>query len=41
MQRGGWWWEDPLASNRTIKRRILHEMIAHRLSPQRARPARG
>ena len=33
MQRGGWWWEDPLASNRQIKRRILREMIAHRLSP--------
>jgi glutamate-1-semialdehyde 2,1-aminomutase len=33
MQRGGWWWEDPLASNRKIKRRILREMVAHRLSP--------
>src|SRR6516165_5359106 len=33
MQRGGWWWEDPLASNRKIKRRILREMIAHRFSP--------
>jgi glutamate-1-semialdehyde 2,1-aminomutase len=37
MQRGGWWWENPLASNRTIKRRILREMIAHRFSPHRAR----
>jgi glutamate-1-semialdehyde 2,1-aminomutase len=36
MQRGGWWWEDPLASNQTIKRRILREMVAHRLSPRRA-----
>jgi glutamate-1-semialdehyde 2,1-aminomutase len=36
MQRGGWWWEDPLASNRKIKRRILHEMVAHRLSWRRA-----
>jgi len=36
MQRGGWWWEDPLASNRKIKRRILREMIAHRFSPQRS-----
>jgi len=33
MQRGGWWWEDPLASNRKIKRRILREVVAHRLSP--------
>ena len=39
MQRGGWWWEDPLASNRQIKRRILREMIAHRLSPHWSRPA--
>jgi glutamate-1-semialdehyde 2,1-aminomutase len=39
MQRGGWWWEDPLASNRTIKRRILREIIAHRLSPRRAHRA--
>jgi glutamate-1-semialdehyde 2,1-aminomutase len=37
MQRSGWWWEDPLSSNQKIKRRILREMIAHRLSPQRAR----
>ena len=36
MQLGGWWWEDPLASNQTIKRRILREMVAHRLSPRRA-----
>ena len=35
MQRGGWWWEDPLASNRTIKRRILREIVAHRFSPPR------
>ena len=41
MQRGGWWWEDPLASNRKIKRRILCEMIAHRFSPKRARRASG
>jgi glutamate-1-semialdehyde 2,1-aminomutase len=36
MQRSGWWWENPLATNKTIKRRIFFEMIAHRLSPQRA-----
>jgi glutamate-1-semialdehyde 2,1-aminomutase len=36
MQRSGWWWEDPIATNKTIKRRILREMIAHRLSPRQA-----
>ncbi len=39
MQQGGWWWDDPLTSNRKIKRRILREMVAHRLSPQRVRRA--
>jgi glutamate-1-semialdehyde 2,1-aminomutase len=36
MQRAGWWWESPLVTNKTINRRILREMIAHRLSPRRA-----
>jgi glutamate-1-semialdehyde 2,1-aminomutase len=31
MQRGGWWWTDPLVTNKRIRRRILREMIAHRL----------
>ena len=31
MERDGWWWCDQAASSRTIKRRILREMIAHRL----------
>jgi glutamate-1-semialdehyde 2,1-aminomutase len=35
MQRAGWWWEAPLATNKAIKRRLLREMIAHRLKPQR------
>jgi len=35
MQRDGWWWHDPAATNTSIKRRILKEMIAHRLSPKR------
>ena len=26
MQRDGWWWSDGVASNKTIKRRILREM---------------
>jgi len=32
MQRGGWWWRDPHVTNKTIKRRILREMMAHRLT---------
>ncbi|MGH2822824.1 MAG: aminotransferase class III-fold pyridoxal phosphate-dependent enzyme [Thermoleophilaceae bacterium] len=31
MHRDGWWWSDPAATNRSIRRRILWEMIAHRL----------
>ena len=30
MRRAGWWWRDPAATNKTIKRRILREMMAHR-----------
>jgi len=35
MQQDGWWWHDPAATNTSIKRRILKEMIAHRLSAKR------
>ena len=35
MQQDGWWWHDPAATNTSIKRRILEEMIAHRLSAKR------
>jgi glutamate-1-semialdehyde 2,1-aminomutase len=31
-QRAGWWWNDPGATNKTIKRRILREMLAHRFA---------
>jgi glutamate-1-semialdehyde 2,1-aminomutase len=31
MQRDGWWWHDPAMTNKTIKRAIMKEMIAHRL----------
>ena len=37
MQRDGWWWCPPGATNKSIKRRILSEMIAHRLSALRDR----
>jgi glutamate-1-semialdehyde 2,1-aminomutase len=35
MRRGAWWWSDPRTTNKTIKRRILREMIAHRFTPAR------
>jgi glutamate-1-semialdehyde 2,1-aminomutase len=37
MQRTGWWWENPLATNKKIKRRILREMIAHRFAARQTR----
>ncbi len=30
MQDDGWWWVDPLATNKSIKRQILREMLARR-----------
>ena len=36
MRRAGWWWHDPHATNKKIKRRILREMIAHRFSRKRS-----
>ena len=35
MQQDGWWWGNPALTNRSIKRAILKEMIAHRLFPER------
>jgi glutamate-1-semialdehyde 2,1-aminomutase len=35
MNADGWWWFDPSATNKTVKRRILKEMIAQRLSALR------
>jgi glutamate-1-semialdehyde 2,1-aminomutase len=31
MREDGWWWHDPAASNKTIRRSILREMLMHRL----------
>ena len=31
MQDDGWWWCDPATTNKSIRRQILREMIAHRL----------
>jgi glutamate-1-semialdehyde 2,1-aminomutase len=32
MQQDGWWWHDGNISNKTIKRRVLRELIAHRFN---------
>jgi glutamate-1-semialdehyde 2,1-aminomutase len=39
MQADGWWWADKRSSNRSIRRRILWEMLAHRRFITRDRPA--
>ena len=30
MERDGWWWSDPATTNKSIKRSLLKEMLAHR-----------
>jgi glutamate-1-semialdehyde 2,1-aminomutase len=37
MERDGWWWRHPTATNRSIKRDIIKEIIAHRFSMLRGR----
>jgi glutamate-1-semialdehyde 2,1-aminomutase len=37
MREDGWWWSHPATTNKSIRRRILREIIAHRCSPARAR----
>ncbi len=36
-ERDGWWWCDPSATNKSVRRRILKEMIAHRWANLRGR----
>ncbi len=36
MQQDGWWWADPAATNKSIRRTILREILAHRFSSHRA-----
>jgi glutamate-1-semialdehyde 2,1-aminomutase len=31
MEADGWWWNAPQATNKSIKRRILRELLAHRM----------
>ena len=40
MQQDGWWRSDPALTNKSIKRRVLREMIAHRFSSRRDPPMR-
>ena len=35
MQQDGWWWTDAGTTNKSIKRRILKEIIAHRFASGR------
>jgi glutamate-1-semialdehyde 2,1-aminomutase len=35
MQQDGWWWPAPAATNASIRRRVLREIIAHRFFPAR------
>jgi glutamate-1-semialdehyde 2,1-aminomutase len=35
MHQDGWWWRDPAATNKSIRRAVLKEIIAHRLLPSR------
>jgi glutamate-1-semialdehyde 2,1-aminomutase len=30
MQQDGWWWVDPAASNKAIRRKVMREILAHR-----------
>jgi glutamate-1-semialdehyde 2,1-aminomutase len=33
MKQDGWFWHDPAATNKSIKRAIFKEMLAHRFLP--------
>jgi glutamate-1-semialdehyde 2,1-aminomutase len=35
MENDGWWWSAPQATNKAIRRRILRELLAHRLLTRR------
>jgi glutamate-1-semialdehyde 2,1-aminomutase len=36
MRQDGWWWADPAATNKSIRRAILREILAHRFSSKSA-----
>jgi glutamate-1-semialdehyde 2,1-aminomutase len=35
MDADGWWWSPPAATNKAVRRRILRELLAHKLSGRR------
>jgi glutamate-1-semialdehyde 2,1-aminomutase len=37
MKRAGWWWTGHGTTNKSLKRRVLREMILHRFAPTRLR----
>jgi glutamate-1-semialdehyde 2,1-aminomutase len=37
MRQDGWWWCSPATTDKAIKRGILKEMVAHRISAARDR----
>jgi glutamate-1-semialdehyde 2,1-aminomutase len=39
MQRDGWWWSAPHLTNKSIRRRVLKEMLQARWDSTRGRPA--
>jgi glutamate-1-semialdehyde 2,1-aminomutase len=41
MQEDGWWWSASSATNKSIKRQILREIVAHRLNLIRGRTRAG
>jgi len=41
MRQDGWWWSDPSATNKSIRRQILREMVAHRFKRIRRRTRAG
>jgi glutamate-1-semialdehyde 2,1-aminomutase len=41
MHEDGWWWSTPVLTNRSIKRAILREMLAHRLLSRSDAQRRG